>query len=99
VEAPAYSARLRRDELEMRLHRDLKLLAASMRAGDKEAFFLGLRFRETIGDSVADRERLDQMLGEFVRISPKEFLEGLARYGAQRRCRDALGHDVDAFAD
>jgi hypothetical protein len=73
---------------------DLPMLASQVHAGDKQAFFLALRLRKSIYS-----EALSWMIGEYLRIRPREFLEGLKQFGVQRHCRDALSMDVRAFAD
>lgn len=81
-----------------RLEVDLPVLANEIRAGDIQAFYLGLRIRQAREIDGALREFVDLTVADFLRIRPLNFLEGLVQYGT-RHCDEAVNLDTDIFTD
>jgi hypothetical protein len=81
-----------------RLEQDFLVLGEQIRAGDAEAFDLGLRLREAAAVDGALGEFLNFTISDFLRIRPAEFLSGLSIYGTQK-CVEAVYTNPDIFAD
>jgi hypothetical protein len=81
-----------------RLELDLGILSAQIRSGDTEAFYLGLRLRQSSNIDGALAEFLDIRVADFLRIRPEAFLTGLTIY-ATKNCAEAVYTDPDIYED
>ena len=81
-----------------RLEQDLRVLGEQIRAGDTEAFYLGLRLRKASAVDGALGEFLDFTVADFLRVRPATFLTGLSKYGTPN-CEEAVYTDPDIYAD
>jgi hypothetical protein len=81
-----------------RLEQDLRVLGEQIRAGDAEAFYLGLHLRKVSAVDGALAEFLDFTVADFLRVRPATFLTGLSKYGTPN-CEEAVYTDPDIYAD
>jgi hypothetical protein len=81
-----------------RIEQDLRVLGEEIRAGDTEAFYLGLRLRKASAVDGALAEFLDFTVADFLRLRPATFLAGLSNYGTAN-CDEAVYTDPDIYAD